>query len=330
MYMNAKEYILSQLESLKIAAPTDQPPQTNAEMANAVFKALMSKKFRKYSVPEKNQKIIKAAIEKNIERNEPIKISWPFGGYKLWRLEEAPEADWAELFSIMYIARWLLPVCALYPKGVAFTFWVDEIVISQMNNIPQTDLDAYQKSFASVLAFITSYLPTNLMFDVFLERSQYESNDAFQKGLQEEMEKLRNIRTHNPQPLSEKAKKSIEMNVKVSPAQAKDPLWREKVDLMHYAYYNLQEKQTRVRPSYTVENIIAFTTLFEPNVIPIGTTKTSIAKFWIGVGALERREDSFIETILTQSQIQKTEVVWEQIELEGLSGKNFRKIRVCA
>ncbi len=268
------------------------------------------------------------ALEKNITNEEPIKISWPFGGYKLWSLTEAPECDWAELFTIMHIVHWLKPVCALYPKGVVLTFWIDEVVISKMNNIPQSDLDAYQKSFADLLAFIKPYLPTNLQIEIFLERSQYESYSAFEAGLAEEMKKLEEARASDPQSLSDAARRSIEMNVKLSPEQAADPLWREKIDLMHYAYYNLQERQTRIRPSYTAENITVFTTLFEPNVIPIGTTKASIAKFWVGVGALQKRGESYIEIILPPTQIEKVHASWETVRIEGLEGKNFQRIRV--
>lgn len=326
--MNAQEYILAQLEALKAPLSSEVQPKDDKEMADAVLRALMSKKFRKFAIPERNQAIIRAAVEMNIAEREPLKISWPFGGYKLWRFEESPEVDWAELFSIMYFVRWLKPVCALYPKGVEFTFWVDEVVIARMNNIPQADLDIYQKSFADLLAFIKPWLPSNCRFEVFLERSQYESNEAFEEGLAVEMEKLKQARATDPKPLSDAARRSIEMNVKLTPEQAKDPLWMEKVDLMHYAYYNLQEQQKRIRPSYTTANITAFTTFFEPNVIPIGTTKTSIAKFWVGVGALQRREDGFIETILSPSQLEKAKAVWEPVEVKGLEGKNFKKIRL--
>ena len=326
--MDPQEYIVSQLETLKASVVSDVKPKNDAEMIEAIFTALLSKKFRKFSIPEKNKVIIRAAVEKNIANEEPIKIAWPFGGYKLWRLEEAPESDWAELFTIMYIVRWLKPVAALYPRGVAFTFWVDEVVISRMNNIPQSDLDAYQQSFAKVLTFIEPYLPANLKFEVFLERSQYESNEAFETELAAEMEKLAQTRAANPQPLSDAAMRSIEMNVQLTPERAKDPLWREKVDLMHYAYYNLQESKSRVRKAYTIENITAFTVFFEPNVIPIGSTKTSVAKFWVGVGALQKREDAFIETILSPSQLEKVKAIWEDVKIEGLEGKNFKKIRI--
>jgi len=326
--MKPQDYITSQLELLKSPFLSETKPKDDNELVETIFTTLMSKKFRKYSVPEENQKIIKSALENNIVNKEPIQITWPFGGYKLWRLNEAPEVDWAELFTMIHIAKWLKSVCAIYPKGVEFTFWFDEVVISKMNNIPQSDLDTYRKSFTDLLQFIEPWLPSNLKFETFLERSQYESNEAFEEGLKIEMEDLKQAREANPEPLSEDAIRSIEMNVKLTPDQAKDPLWREKIDLMHYAYYNLQEKQNRARPSYTSANITAFATSFEPNVIPIGTTKTSIVRFWIGVGALMRRGDSFIETILSPSQIEKTKAEWSLVEIKGLNGKNFKKISI--
>lgn len=326
--MKPQDYILSQLELLKSPFVPETKPKDDNELVQTIFTTLMSKKFRKYSVPEENQKIVKTALEKNIANKESIRISWPFGGYKLWSLDETPEVDWAELFTMIYLAKWLRPVCAMYPKGVELTFWFDEVVISQMNNIPQSDIDTYRKTFNDLLEFIEPWLPSNLKLETFLERSQYESNEAFQEGLKTEMENLNKAREANPEPLSEDAIRSIEMNVKLTPEQAKDPLWREKIDLMHYAYYNLQEKQNHIRPSYTKVNITVFATFFEPNVIPIGTTKTSIVRFWVGVGALKSRGDSFIETILSPSQIERTKAEWTSVEIKGLNGKNFKKIRV--
>lgn len=328
--MNAQAYILSQLEQLKTLTPIEHKPAHAQEMVDAIFKLLMSKKFRKYSVPEKNQHIIKAAIEKNVQKDEPIKIAWPFGGYKLWRLEESPETDWAELFNVMYLAKWLKQVCAVYVPGVEFTYWFDTVVIGQMNNIPESDLDAYEKSFLEVLAFIKPWLPSNLHFNIFLEKDQYESREAFEAGLKVEMDKLQKARAENPKPLSPEAIRSIEMNVRLTPEQEQDPIWREKIDLMHYAYYNLQELQHTQRPAYTTANITAFATLFEPNVIPVGSAKTSIVRFWVGVGALQPREDGFIEAILSPTQLEKAKYVWQPVEISGLHGKNFHKIRVLA
>jgi pyoverdine/dityrosine biosynthesis protein Dit1 len=233
--MTAQEYILFQLENLNSPVKIVSKPKTDSEIVEAVLKSLLSKKFRKFSIPEKNKTIIRQAVEKNIQNNEPIKITWPFGGYKLWSLTETPEPDWAELFTMIYLAQWLKPVCAIYQPGAVLTFWEDEVVISKMNNIPQSDLDTYHKSFINLISFISSYLPKNLVFDDFQEREQYKNTDAFEAELAVEMQKLKEARAKNPQRLSEAAIHSIDLNVKVTPEQKNDLVWREKIDLTHNA-----------------------------------------------------------------------------------------------
>lgn len=330
--MDAQKYIISQLDALKVPFGVDINPKNDAEMVDAILKFLFSKKFRKFSIPPKNQAIIRAAVEKNVANDEPIEIVFPFGGYKLWRLEETPEADWAELFSIIYFVRWLKPVCAIYPKGVNFTFWLDEVIVSKMNNIPESDVVAYRRSFDAVLDFIKPWVPSNMKLETFLERSRYENYDAFEAELAVEVEKLRLAREKDPKSLSETDRRAIELNVKLAEGQADDSLWREKVDLMHYAYYNLQENNKRVRVPFSNENIVAFTVSLDSdgifNTIPIGSAKTSIVRFWVGVGALQKRNDTFIETILSPSQLEKANSVWEPVTIKGLEGKNFKRIRV--
>jgi len=48
----------------------------------------------------------KNAIRLSIKENKPITILEMFGGNKLWRFEEAPEIDWAELFSLTYFMQY--------------------------------------------------------------------------------------------------------------------------------------------------------------------------------------------------------------------------------
>lgn len=128
-HMNFNEYILEELNNLK--------PQNNHEakvdIADLIFKFLMSKKFRKYAVSPEYQNYIKQSVNKSISAGEPIKLTWPFGGYKLWRLAEAPEVDWAELFSLIYFTKWLKPVSEIYQPGVWLDFYSDDIVVEMMD-----------------------------------------------------------------------------------------------------------------------------------------------------------------------------------------------------
>jgi hypothetical protein len=229
----------------------------------------------------------------------------------------------------MYYLRWLQPVYEMYPPGIRFLFRFDEVVIEKLNNITESETQAYRKSFDNLLAFIRPLIPPNMQLETFFERSRYENYEAFEKELAVEIEALRAERAKNPSPLSSRTVAMIELNVRLKPGQADDPEWREKVDLAHIAYYALQNNKVHPVKHYEHEGIIAFPTVFEAsNLIAVGTTKTSITKFWVGVGALKQKDGSYIETILSPSQLEKTKFSWEPVSIEGLEGKNFKQIRV--
>jgi len=42
-------------------------------------------------------------------------------------------------------------------------------------------------------------------------------------------------------------KQMVEMNVKLRPDQDKDPLWREKTELLHQAYYKISRRRPYTR-----------------------------------------------------------------------------------
>lgn len=115
--MLAQDYIKTKLEELKNPLGL-QCPRGRDELVEVIFRLVMSKKFRKYTANDDLQSHIKNAIRVNVEKNEPINITFLHGAYKLWRLAEAPEADWAELFSLIYYTNWVKPICEVYGPGV--------------------------------------------------------------------------------------------------------------------------------------------------------------------------------------------------------------------
>ena len=298
-------------------------------MAEFIYKTLMSKKFRKFSIPKENQKHIKAEILERVKNNEAISINYPFGGYKLWRFEEAPEPDWAELFAVMYVIRWLRPILGAYPPGVHFAWRFDEVVVEKLNNIPISDTETYRRGFENILEFLKPFTPNNLEFEIFLERSRYKDYEEFEKELSVEVKALRTKREKNGHKLSDEEIAMIDLNVKLKPGQEDEPNWREENDLVHMAYYNLQGNKKHSRSHYEVEGIVAFPFYFDtPNLIPIGSTKASVVKFWVGVGALKKRGAKHIETILSLKQAETTKEEKVPLNIEGLEGKNFQTIRI--
>jgi len=318
--MTAQEYIDSKLEELR--KPSEALKPDKEELVDEIFRLIMSKKFRKYSAKPELQEHMKSAIKLNVENNEPINLTFLHGAYKLWRLDEAPEVDWAELFALMYYSSWVKPVCAIYEPGVWFDFFVDDLIVPKLNNVDIKVVEDYLASYKKLMDFLKPYQPENLKMTYTTVGSRFNSPEAFEESLQKNM-----AATSKELPvLTEQEKAMVELNTKVTEEQSRDLEWREKVFHLHNAY-----SQTKAEPGYHNQptKIKVFTQPLPTGmVMSVGTTKDSVAKFWVGVGALSPRDDSFRQIILSPSQLEKSNFNWEDMNIEGLSGKNFSKIRV--
>lgn len=323
--MTAQEYIQLALDQLREPVELSQP-KDEAELVEAIFRLIASKKFRKYSLTEEYAVHIKNSIKENVQANEPINLTFLGGCYKLWRLDEAPESDWAELFAHMYFTRWVKPVCAIYEPGVWFDFFLDDIIVSRINNLPESDVEAYRASRQQILDFLKPYQPDNLNMTLTGISGLFETRDLYEKKLEESIKKLSSELPGGLSKLSETQLATTALNVKATPEQLADPKWREKVELIHSAYMAVKGATGYSTAS---NKIRVFTQPF-PNgtCIAVGTTKDSIAKFWAGVGALQPRNGSFRQLVLSPKQLEAAQVDWEEINLLDLSGKNFKKIRI--
>lgn len=222
----------------------------------------------------------------------------------------------------MYFTEWLKPITEVYKPGVHFDFSSDDVIVERLNNVPKSDTEGYAKSFRLIFSFIEKYLPNNFKFTLTPVSSHY-SVEEFEIELKEKIATLEKELGGLPM-LDDKHKKMVELNVRLKPEQDKDPLWREKVELLHQSYYTLSRRRAYNRSK---EKILVFCYRMD-NCVAVGTTKTSIAKFWPGAGALKPNGVEFSEQILSPWQIQDFKYNWQDIFITGLEGKNFKKIRI--
>lgn len=316
------DYIVSSLQELKQASE----PRPYESLADEIVRLVLSKKFRKYSASPELQAHIRNAVTMSIEKQQPINLTFLHGCYKLWRLEESPNADWAELFAAMYYTTWLKPICAIYKPGVWFDFYVDDLIVPELDAIPLKDVQTYRKSFQAVLDFLKQYQPDNMKMTITSVGDQFESQEAFMKKLQSDTKDYAKQFPQGLPEVTEHRAGTLDLNVKPSDIQ-KDPLWKEKNTLLHDAYIMRTKSEAgyHKRP----DKILTFPQLLPGGMfLALGTTKTSIAKFWVGVGALEQKGDSYMQYILTPHQIETKSWKKESISIKGLAEKNFQTIRV--
>lgn len=320
--MQPKAYIQERLKKLAPAARFSDF-KSDEQLSEHIVKTALSKKFRKWAVDEDLLEHLKNAIRISFEKKEPIKFVMPFGGYKLWRFEEAPEVDWAELFTLMFYAAWLKPIADAYEPGVWFDFSSDDVVVERMDRISKADTEAYKRSFEEVISFLEEYIPNNLKFTFTPVGSRYAPGE-FDAELDSIMAKY--LEEHNgalPEATDEE-KKMMDLNAHKNEEDMADPDWYGKNKLMHDSYMTVSKRRPYTRAE---DKILAFTKVL-PKGIAVGTTKTSIAKFWAGVGALKHKDDSYIETVLSPDQLRAANMTWEDIHMPELTGKNFSKIRI--
>lgn len=329
--MNIQTYLQNELQNSSQYEVTaeDKKLLKAIPLEEFIFKKLSSKKFRKWSLDEDSSKRIKDAISVNMQAQKPIQFTFPFGGYKLWNLESAPRADWAEFFTIAYYLKWVAPISKVYEPGVHFMFSSDDVIVERLDNIPPKDTQAYYDSFKQLLQDFSQYFPKNLRMEIVRVADLYTAIE-FEEEFATHLPVM--IKAYeNPEPIRyQKMLATSTLNFQWKGVQDFSTLSesdkQEKIKMgpiIHDAY----GKMTRRRAFVRGENkIVVFTTPI-PNAIAIGTTKNSVTKFWTGTGVLEKQDDSFKARILSPEQI-KSERMLEKESINVIDQTNFKTISV--
>lgn len=320
--MTAQDYLIDTLNRLADPNPVEQ--LINVPLEEAIYAKAMSKKFRKVKADEDAIDVTKKAIHYSVSNQKPVIFNAVFGGNKLWHFEEAPEIDWAELFTTLYLVRYLKTIASVYEPGAYLEFYSMDVVLESMNNLHPTETDQYSDTFIAMLDWLKQYLPPNVTVGYRRYGDDYADRSAYLAELQEAKDKVWQELGGKWPEMTEKQKAATELNVRLKPGQVDDPLWREKVEWTH-----LSIERTKTMEHYIYDpTMVPTSPSYYPGCITTGSTKRTSAKFWVAVGALERDGDTFHETVLTPKQLTDAHFQWEPVSLPGFQGKNFSRIRV--
>jgi hypothetical protein len=300
-------------------------PTGDNEMIEAIYKIIMSKKYRKYAVPEELAAKIKEAIIFDVENKKPINVTFFHGAYKLWRLDESPEPDWAELFASIYYTNWLKDICEIYEPGAWFDYFVDDYIIPTLNNIPIEDVNTYLSVYRKLFEFLKPYQPSNFKMTATGVGEQFETPEAFEAKLDSDIKQYAAQFPGGLPEVTEARSIMLDLNVKPKSEMTDQPNWKAKNTLVHDAYISKTKAGTGYH--YLPGKIRAFN---QPLAVAmgVGTTRASIAKFWAGVGVLKPAAPDYNQIILSPKQLDSAEFDWEEASFDGLEGKNFSKIRI--
>jgi len=312
----------------------DEPKQAVTDIEQFIYQRLTSKKFRKTKMDEVCVDRTRKAIHLRVSQNLPLKVVYPQGGYKLWRFPSSPEADWAEFFNISYLIDYLLPIAHNYSPGVELVYYMHTLLMEVHDNLTTEEIQTYVDSFQALLDEFQKFLPHNFTISILRDADIYSRADYF-KRLEEGKHKAELEYEQWPEEKKQALKRMAQLNIKWDGRENWNQLpEKEKDQKLHLAaLYETAASSNLERVFELVkapENVLVFTVATK-DFIGIGSTKTSLAKYWVGYGVLEtNHKGELMPRILTPSQYEAAlklprKDVLVQI---NLSGKNFQSILV--
>ena len=309
---------------------------------------LFSKKFRKYAIDESVRTYVSEKLDNILKNKLPLNFIPSFGGYKHWWCPTYPSIDWAEIFNMKFMIEYLAPIFTNYKDNkTTIEYESEEIILSELNNVPQSGLDEYTKTFRKACEFFNGLLNGKAELKLSLAREQYE-NYNFNKQkllkridemLPEYTERFENYTQDDRQRRIQKARTNFKLNGVVDYSGLseveKEELFK-KSRILNEAFLDA-DFEVRGNDFFEKENNIPL--LFSFGLGPggeawlhIGSSHSSMTDFWAGTGILELREDGrIIERILSRTQYENIKDELVDVEVDSKISsicKNLSYIKV--
>ena len=298
-------------------------------IAAHTYKRLTSTKFRRTSLDHDAEAQLRKAIKINVDAQLPIKFTYPFGGYKTFRVPGFPYVDWAEFLAISHLIRYVKFVVAGYNPGAEIYFSSDDVIIEKIDNYKRKDLDSYTESFQKLINEFSKYLPGNIKLSLKRVVPDIYEIEAYRKELELIVDSLRK-QGISPE-IRKTLKRGFDFNFRLDGRVDYSKINQAELDkivedLMYYSdgYLKLRKRRDFVRGE---DKVVVFSNKI-PNAVDIGSTTVSRAKFWVGTGVIEAVNGKIYDRILSPKQFDSTCARAKPYKVNVIDMPNFKEILV--
>lgn len=288
-----------------------------------------------------------------VSHKEPLIFLFCFGGYKNHNCPTYPEVDWAEFFQLKFFIEYLLPIIKNYKYGHLIQYESEDVII-ESNNVPKKSLEAYSKSFTSLLNYMKSLVKEQFNIDLNIElircRDQYNVNELYSKMAEAReniIEAFSLLSEDDRAAWLKRAETNIMWEGGVKDYSTVSPEQREKIIFearIANECFLAADYELRAESVFDRNNCVPFvgTWGYTPSASPIDfwfhikSAQSSSVDFWIGTGVLSHEvindKDVYKERIVSPTQYRAIETHLDEIlvnipELTAVS-KNFRNIKI--
>lgn len=329
--MNIQKYLSNLLEGAGEYALMDVDAEIIEKkgLQAYIISKLFSKKYRKWKLDEQCVRLVEREIDEALTKDRPIDVFFAQGSYKLWRVKSAPRANWAEFFNLAYLISYIAPIAAAYKRGVNLTYYFLTVLPQTHNNLSESEVVAYLESFQVLIDKFANYLPGNIT--VKIERdldahSRRQYNAALKRALVLADKEFFDWPKAKQEDYIRRAKLNIKWDGVEDWTQLSEREMDKKVEKA--VLYEYAATQVILEKDKEKRGVI-LSTLPKEDSIGVGSTSTSIAKHWVGVGALEESKGVLYPRIFSPSQYEYAQQVkHKSVSVSLLSGDVYAKIEV--
>lgn len=246
-------------------------------------------------------------------------------------MPSAPEADWAEFFNFSYLLEYVAPILTAYQPGVKLNYFAHTLILEYHDNLKSKTVQKYADSLQLIVDSFLEYTPENLSFS-FMKDSDVYSREEYDVAISKGLEQAEQILSAKPKERQEAYLQMSELNIKWDGKNDWTGLSEEekKAKIKQGALYEAALSTLDKIGDYAKakENVLVFTNP-GPEFIGIGSTYSSIAKFWVGYGVLEEHDTKLVPRVLTPSQLERekeNKLRTEKIDILPL--KNLQQVEI--
>jgi len=275
-----------------------------------ILARIFLRRYRKYATTQEVRDFVSGRLSNIISKSLPMVFVPSFGGYKHWWSPTYPKTDWAEVFNVKFLLKYLSPIFNSYKQNrVSIEYESEEVILAELNNIPQRGLDEYTKSFREMLKTCQTIVGDKVTLSLVLAREQYNevgfTKEKLLKRIEEMMpdyyKRFDSYDEADKQKRIEKVKTNFKLDGVKNYTQLSDEekykLYRQS-RVLNEAFLDA-DYEVRGESFFDDESTIPL--LFSFGLGPggenwphIGSSSSSMVDFWAGMGILEKRDNGVI------------------------------------
>lgn len=335
-----------------------QKVKTDNGLRNGILDRIFLRRFRKYATTDDVKQFVSDKLDVILAKKLDMIFVPSFGGYKHWWTPSYPAVDWAEVINMRFLLEYLSPIANSYEDGeVLIHYESEEVILAELNNIPQKGLDIYTDTFRQLASFYNKLLGKEII-KLVLAKEQYEELGFSKAKLLKRINEVfpqyeEKFDGYDPEDQARRIKKvSTNFNLKGTLLDKDDCV--DYTNLSEYELYTLYKKSRVLNEAFLdvdyefrgkefFENEAVIPLLFSFGLGPggelwphIGSCSSSMVDFWAGLGILEVYRDGAGETkviqrILSRSQYELIKKQLVEIEVDSpisAISDNFKHILV--